>query len=1333
MKIERSELVLQVKAFSLAANGLIIGAPGVGKSYVLRQARDAFMADRRPATIVPVDQLGVGSDEDFRAFFPGGGDWLSRLNAIARASPLQPGVLIFDGFDAARSEERRSRLLAQIGKAIAELSDAWRVLVSVRSWDARKSGQLLDLFPADSAVTDGIPCRHFKIPPLERNELQQAFDQLPNLERLYDDGSDDFRGLLTIPFHLWLIEKILGGGTDLALSQITSEVQLLDRYWQKRVVQEPTGSTREFLLSTITQTMVEEHSLAVRKDKVYNPGAKAEWDELLSEEVIAEPQVSKQRVMYSHNILFDFAVAALLLEDDPQDFAQFVADEPARPLFLRPSLVYHFTRQWHGDRKVFWDNFRAAALQNQVHLRQIVRLVLPAVIVSEARQAADLEPLITDLRNSDETARNGFAFMLQALRVLDTAHSRLWSEILRSASEHLYREFSWDLGVVADRLYDKAATSDPSLRENCGVIARNLLGWVWQQREKQSEPWLDRLAAIVAVPLVAKTYSTDLEKSRTLLRSVLSLTTQSNFPIDCVYRLTDEVDRIIPHDPEFVAQVYEVVFEHEEMSEEKTNMGGPVLTLISNRRQDYDGCQYQLIQVFPRFLATAPVVATRAAIRALNSWALRRHVLPHIKEGHTLESLTQTFDFRGKKARYVPDMSAIWDESHYPDQPLQIAANLFHHIDEIADKADVTTLESLLDVMTDEIRAAFLWQRLLFAGAKRPAVFANLLWELCLAPPMSLENDTLVALGAFLESAGPFFSDAQLAEIEKCVLAIPQHREKEDKIEFYERRRDRLLGRLPRERLVTKEGKELRERMEAMNAVPENQPLYQFSSEWSDFTEDELLREQGAKPDAAENKALRALYEPLRAFSTKWTNKVAPPEELKLLLPQANKLFAALHDDCAADEPVIAAAWQRVAEYAHALGRRITGADTDEYRFVRKVLLESGNQATTELEGETDLNWETAAWSPTPIHEAAQSLPWLTHFGADPEILQTIKKLASSKIPSVRFLLASELWRLNENAAQLGWELLSNFAAREPNAVVLDGVTASTWNLTSRDKSQSLAIVQTLFGRINEFSLKAGFIDDVIAMLIDFAMWDNDSWAISIVNSWRAAPISSAPFVGMAGRRLISYITPYQDRRTFESARGTLIDIIGSIESASAALKSLPPEEWTEANRTVLHQLYDVIDQAILRIYFAADVDPNLRARKEHPLNDDQRQRFFYDVLVILERIVAFALDEKAGILFAPTAHHFIQLINGVIKYDPRAALRLASEVVRASKPFNYNLDSLAMKEVVRLVESVLADYRSEIQDEQSIRFLLNLLDAFVEAGWPDALQLVWRLDEIYR
>src|SRR5215213_3128971 len=95
--------------------------------------------------------------------------------------------------------------------------------------------------------------------------------------------------------------------------------------------------------------------------------------------------------------------------------------------------------------------------------------------------------------------------------------------------------------------------------------------------------------------------------------------------------------------------------------------------------------------------------------------------------------------------------------------------------------------------------------------------------------------------------------------------------------------------------------------------------------------------------------------------------------------------------------------------------------------------------------------------------------------------------------------------------------------------------------------------------------------------------------------------------------------------------------------------------------------------------------------------------------------------EEPDSFLLAPTAQHFMELLNGVLKYDPRGVLHLAASVAQASKPYGYNLDSLAARQVVALVEAALADHRGEIRDGEALRDLLNLLDTFADTGWPDA------------
>lgn len=314
------------------------------------------------------------------------------------------------------------------------------------------------------------------------------------------------------------------------------------------------------------------------------------------------------------------------------------------------------------------------------------------------------------------------------------------------------------------------------------------------------------------------------------------------------------------------------------------------------------------------------------------------------------------------------------------------------------------------------------------------------------------------------------------------------------------------------------------------------------------------------------------------------------------------------------------------------------------------------------------------------------------------------------------------------------WSLLDRLVAEERNPVVLKGVTESLSHALHWNKSRSLELVKSLLGRRDDdCDSSEGFWSDAVCMLTDAAVWDNELSALNILDGWLKEPLRYADALAISGHRLIGYIRPQQGRASFIQARLLLLQHLKSAAEglvqlqtdANAKQQQIEPEMW--------RGLYGLIDQSVLRIYFAADIAPNLRQRSECPLDNSTRHQFFLDALPILEVILSFGRQPSTGMLLAPTAHHFMELLNGVLVCDPPLILRLAAEVIECSKRFNYPLDSMAMKETVTLVEAILADYRAHVQDETSLRHLLSILDVFVEAGWPDALNLVWRLDEVFR
>lgn len=1327
MKIDRSQLIADLMAFATSGSGVVIGQPGAGKTHALVQLRERLKADGTPHLILPVERLGAATAPEISSILGREGDFVQLLQQ-AVAGTAKPAVLIFDGFDAARGENERAGVFQLILRTVNELRGSWHTIVSVRTFDARKSQRLLDLFPKHTKEKEA-GCRTFSIPSLTDNEVAQVFPQIDGLKAVYDAGTPEFRALLKIPFHLWLIERVLRTKIDTKeLTRATSEVHLLELYWTHRVRAGATAADRDFLLKDISTAMVRNRALTARRTAVYRPELRDAWNTLLSDEVLVEVPEGEPRVAYGHNILFDFAVSLYLLDGAPEKLAKFVAEEPARPLFLRPSLVYHFTRLWLFDRSMFWRNFWTIIRQETVSLRQIVRIVLPAVVIQEARAAGDLSPLLDQLKLHTDEAHNAIAFTLQAVRVLRSGRAELWSGFLRDASLHLDRKFAWDGGMIADSCL-KSGGETTVIAAHCGEFGRRLLEWAWANRnDPKTGTWFERMGGIVAVPLVAKTFTTDPKESSRLLQQVLDVIGEPDFSIDSIFRLVNELEHVIPHDPELVGKAYERVFGYEERSDAKTNMGGPVLSLISNRRQDFDSCRYSLIQDFPKFLAQAPKTALVAGIRAVQFHAIHAHLESGLKAGKTLADVTFSFSFRGQKAYFLHDMSAIWDETQYPDQEMALADAVFQWLESVAKAGREDQLDAFLDLFVREARAAFLWARLLSVAAEHPALLGPRLAELAMNLDILDARDTVVALGAYLEHATPMLPEPVRAQIETAILSLPANEEGEEK-EWAERRRNRLLARIPEKSVATKAARDLWSELKRTNSLPPNTPLYSFTSSSRPYSEDDHLRERGVEPESPANAELRTLYRPL----ADWDSKKAP-EAIDGLLASTAALRTLLANPSKADPAVKAVATTHLASFASDALLRTNQAGTERFKLLRELVIEAAASEHPETDPKADKEWNFAAWSPAPRNEAAQALPWLTRFRRDEEALVAIKRLAGDPVPSVRFLLACEIWRLQEHCSDVLWPLLKERAETEVNDVVRQGIARSLWHLIGLDAARSLELIQLILTSDDADSDdEERTSSQLISMVVDYAVERDDAWAKATIKHWQGKPVAFAASLGISGSRLIEHVKPQHAEKSAARARVLLLDHLDAAAAGIRELQKHAVQPMPEGVQKKWKALYGIINNLVMRLYFAADIDPNLRQRTEHPLSDSQRDAFFRASLPLLSKVLSFGNEPEAGVLLAPTAHYFMELLNGVVRYDPALVLHMAADVVRSSQRFNYNLDSMAMKETVQLVETLLADHRTEIRSEDSIKDLLGLLDSFIDAGWPDALNLVWRLDEIYR
>ncbi len=761
IKIDRQELREDLQNFTSQGNGVVIGSPGVGKTYLLKELHQHLKSDEIPHLLLSIDQLGNGTPEDLQNELLYKGDLIEKLKSVPVSD--KKAILLFGAFDAARDEKTRKNFLHLIQRAIRDLKESWNIVVTVRTYDATKSRELLDLFgnPNDPDLAEyqckEIRCRHFTIRSFNEGEILQALSQIGCPQSVYDDGTQDFKNILANPFNLWLLEKILSTLSDedvrSAFSKVHSEVQLLNLFWNRRIENADNENDRLIVLDGIARMMVMQRSLSIRQSDVRETLIQTAWDDLQSNEILEKVSSTGQRIAFSHNILFDYAISVLLIDDEPQNLKDFIREDLSRPLFLRPSLTYFFTRLWYYNSESFWKAFWHIFPSDQsVHLRLIARLIPTSVIANEARDINQLMPLLEKVQNGEEIAKEAITRLLQALQTLEVKHAIPWIDFFDQVSLHLHSNFAWDLAVLTSNILEQVPKTDTAIIEACGRVGRRLLEWVWEEKETNESDWYNRFGGRWAVPLVAKTYYTNLQESRILLSKVLELTKEDNFPIGFLSWLTDHIDGIWDHDPEFVTSIYRIVFKHDETSDVKTSFGsGSILSMTSTRRQDYSMCQYRLIKHFPNFLKAKPLDATRAVIQSLNLFIFGEHIVRYLKEGVVFKDMVETFSFRGKPAYFVEDGSYIWDAQNSSDEPIEMADALFECIGELARSED-PRLDSLLDVFCDEVVVAFFWKRLLKTGGQFPKFFAPRLFELCISEPIQRYPETSYEFGRFFKS-----------------------------------------------------------------------------------------------------------------------------------------------------------------------------------------------------------------------------------------------------------------------------------------------------------------------------------------------------------------------------------------------------------------------------------------------------------------------------------------------------------------------------------------------------------------------------------------------------
>ena len=1297
---------------------LITGEPGSGKSAVLNTLARQLQGEGHDVVVLAVDRYSVESLEGLSRELKLDNAILDVLDAW---DGPEPAWLIIDALDATRGGKGEGAFRTLIGQVL-ERGGRWRVVASIRTFDLRMGQQFRALFRGAPPVRDlaepGFGAvRHIRIPEWSATEFAAVRGQSRQLDAALVGASDRLLDLARIPFNTRLITELVSDASLQAkLADVATQAQLLRLYWDNRVTSH--GVPALGCLHRVVSAMVESRALRASTIKVAETDPAA-VDALCREGVLIRVEDDRW-VQFRHHLLFDYSAAQLLFE--PSDIvsgARRFPKEGALGLMLAPALTFLLQEIWSTETNHarFWTAI--ANLVSDSSGDPIIRSAAGRQSAEYPKVAADTLFLAERIAGGDDktiTALNHIAGAV-AVRLEDEDDVTLkpWVPLIGALAPSVDR-IANVLRFMVMLVLEK--TSSPIVTEDIGRAARALLAHGLSLTEVNN-------LVVTVIPFVVDTYVTDAAASRELLGRVFERERMLDHGWEEVPAVCRKIAALSVVDPAFAAAVYAATFSFSVTDDRKTRMGSSqILALSSNARQDYGMAYYALNEHIETFLRDSPTLATAAILQAVEGFVARAH--PVEPEVHPIELII------GDQAVTLrPDRSFIWAhdiEAQYRQDAEVLIAKFYRHLKSVDEPRAI----DLARYTTAHTSTAVVWGRLFMAATERGDGLIDYLWPFAANSAFLTELDTRKDAVDVVVAGFDRRSTEDRAAFEASVLdiAFPNA---PDPAGARASLLSRIFGSIGRDRLIS----------DAARAwVPEdttprlgtNERLFRLEGgsrrlgpyEWIDDLDQE---------DVAHTSVIAAIETVKETFGLE-TAKTTP---VALTLDQGLGVLDALLDvlDSSTEVPenlitygqgVIAQACDRLVNAKLLVTAEVDGVGTGEDRFLR-LLRVAVNARGPEVDGETERQFEEhQAWgSPAPRVDAAQAVldTCLARPDLYPVLAPDIDRLLADSHPAVRLQAGSNLVRIWDVDRDGFWRRLGDRLDLEANLGVLQFLIGGViGNVLHADPARTEQLI---------FRLLARFADDPRRLSpIEFELSDKITilWvtyerpmAHETVNGWIIDPtgksevhrkiLSTLRDATVAGLRNSSA----QDAGLRHRSQQVFKEIV---DSASLVLDPiLGRTNLTEAQVESGQACAGILDVACQELYFASGI-----ANGTHQLDEAGEVVFLAEIAPTLMRI---------GDLATPrTVYNLLQLVEGLVDAGPEAAFDIAAHaLLTGGTKSGYQFDHMGVEVMVRLVGVFLADHKDIFEVPARRAALIDCLETFMEAGWPAARRLLYRLPEL--
>jgi hypothetical protein len=1354
-EVELEALLRAVKDGNL----LITGEPGSGKSGLVHSLASKLTEEKIPVILLLAEDYAdapwplQGDDR-----LPG---MKHPLVEVLQQWPEGEGMLITDALDALRDGAALKRM-RNLLQDVAARAPGWRVVASVREFDLMHGRDLRDAFPGAGvpgfASKDFRDTAHFHVPALTDKQLDDSLlGQAPEIRPFVEGSRNSARAeaLHRSPFYLRLAAELLrDGALPHDLADWTSPRLLLKKFWQARVPE-----NQENALKLLCLKMVQARQMKISRQALPSqPGLEADIKVLRKAGVLQAPIMNKgmplgeNRFSFSHHLLHDYAITHTLFPETPGELLGFLAKQPMMPVLYRHSTMMAMEILWEGDRtrEDYWK--MTVGLEAVASLHLIARVTAPALAARRVAAIEDLLPLLDCLDKGDEMGTqidSVFRHLIAGVQDAEDAFLQgglaAWSEFADRLSQHLNVRPALESPVVL--LCDRLASFIPQLesvsRLNLNQAAGRLMSL--HASKEVLDGW--RYAARAAIQIVCQTFELRPEGSLDSLRLLLKPERLVQFPHWDLLSLSANIEFLPTAADPLVRTLYEVVFNREPESDELENVGNKLLGLYAKTKDNWEGVRYSLAKAFEKRGVDNPALITHVvclvwAARDLKEWrdhersntALKKELGEVFDSAFTdLLPLASLF-FRGVECS-LPEVHRRLSGSSPESNSGRILRRFGQWLDHWCQTGNAGALDIVLDSVARKDTSAEVWQCLLEKGATYPNLLGIQLQPL-LKEPLFLDHyhygHEAMNLFGSLHKAG----DApKREELEKIVMMMDYDIQ------------DTLLGVLDESDLVLPELKELRHERIQEGELPKNLKYRGMMYSRGGRREAEEKLEQ-----PADLHALRKLHERLQTVVKDNDENVDLPlsEDDWLLLTESEQ---ACHTHQEQYPDWAQSVWCALVTACQRLvWKESWPAQDDRWQMLRRILLRTwkSEKRPQHAEEPDDDEGGNMVFDSSPRDTAISGLIalFMRLEGRDEALRQVLRESPNDQDEQVRILIARSLHHLRHSSPDLMWEIYQHVVDTELDWQVLAETANSLSKLWTADEKKSLALLHKISELARSRAPEDDYIYDMLAAIFLFRYlrdgtaegWNYVTRLHGECDKVCAATALEKQFHDCRTEGWLlktdaeteSSIVAPQIERTWDFWDKTLT-------AAQLKLHAVR-EEWqfmhanSPADKEKLAELQSRINAPSHLLYNMAMqlffmVDEKNGANKGL---DPKRKRLFWKRSQSLFWRLA---DEQ----HPQTIHYVIQALFYLLPVDPCQVFLTLEKAVQSGRASGYQFESMASDKIVEFVQLALADYKEIFQraldgeETKCMLALLRLLDVFVDAGWPKARKLIYRLEEIYR